>query len=400
VKIWDIASGEEIRTITGHQNGIPSLAFSPNGAVLATASRDRTVRLWKTTNWTETRKVDVPDRLMAIAYSPRGDQIVAAGDAGTIYVWDSLTSALRYSLTGHSFTVRGLAFSLDGRTLASASLDRTVKIWDLQTGRETRTLRGHTDWVYCVAFSPDGRTLASGSEDQTVRMWDTLSPQLRDNMAHAAALPGLDFDDPKFRLDRAELRVRFGQYGKAAADYAHAIESQLDDTHLWYSLGIAYLAAADWPHYRATCAAMVDRFGDTTDGEVARRILYTCLPGAGAVPDPARLLDLAKVGAEWRCDRRVVGAALYRTGKYAESVASFEEAAQDVSPRAWDWLFLAMAHHRLGHTTTAHECLAKGVEWQRQNSVPWTERMETECLRKEAEELLNGDAETHVEEAP
>jgi WD40 repeat protein len=121
---------------------VVSVAFAPDGHTLATASADRTVRLW-----------DLSDR-----DRPR---------------------PLGQPLTGHTNAVEAVAFAPDGRTLATASADRTVRLWDLSDRDRPRPLgqplTGHTSAVRGVAFAPDGRTLATVSDDQTVRLWELPS---------------------------------------------------------------------------------------------------------------------------------------------------------------------------------------------------------------------------------
>ena len=120
--------------VAGHTNDVYSLAFKPNSYLLASASRDKTVRIW-----------DVGDR-------------------------DNLRHVR--TLRGHTDTVRSVAWSPDGRTLASGSADGTVRLWNPNNGINFAVLRGHTNEVFSVAWSPDGRILASGSWDSTIRLWN------------------------------------------------------------------------------------------------------------------------------------------------------------------------------------------------------------------------------------
>ena len=90
----------------------------------------------------------------------------------TVKLWDVQARTLLATLEGHAKSVRSVAFSPDGRLLATGSDDRTVKLWDVQARTLLATLEGHTDSVWSVAFSPDGRLLATGSKDRTVKLWD------------------------------------------------------------------------------------------------------------------------------------------------------------------------------------------------------------------------------------
>ncbi len=108
----------------------------------------------------------------SVAFSPDGKRLASASGDETVKVWDAGTGQETLTLKGHGGRVRSVVFSPDGQRLASASEDATVKVWDAGTGQETLTLRGHTSSVLSVAFSPDGRWLASASKDATVKVWD------------------------------------------------------------------------------------------------------------------------------------------------------------------------------------------------------------------------------------
>jgi WD40 repeat protein/serine/threonine protein kinase len=172
-KIWDLDSGGLVATLEGHSNTIGSVAFSPDGKQLATASDDRQIILWSTDNWKKLLPpLTGPERFKSVTFSPDGKWVVAGDSMGTVTFWDSARGRLIKKLRGHATAVQRVLFSPDGRTLATASWDNTIKLWDPVSGRETQTLREHHDWISCIAFSPDGNTLATGSFDATVRLWN------------------------------------------------------------------------------------------------------------------------------------------------------------------------------------------------------------------------------------
>jgi WD40 repeat protein len=162
-----------LQTLEGHSNGVTSVAFSHDSARLASASYDKTVKIWDVSNGACLHTLEGhSDWVNSVAFSHDSARLASASDDSTVKIWDASSGACLQSLEGHSDYVRSVAFSHDSARLASSSHDSTVKIWDGSSGACLHTLEGHSSYVSSVAFSHDSARLASASGDKTVKIWD------------------------------------------------------------------------------------------------------------------------------------------------------------------------------------------------------------------------------------
>ncbi|MFI2431630.1 hypothetical protein [Streptomyces sp. NPDC018960] len=198
VRLWDVHDPTRPKplgqALTGHTSWVSSAVFSPDGRTLASAGDDGTIRLWDVTDPAGPKPLTTltghHGTIYLVAFSPDGRTLASAGEDNTVRLWTvadpARAAALGAPISGHTAAVRSVAFSPDGRLLASGGDDDTIRLWNTTDPRHPRpvgaALTGHTDLVHSVAFSPDGRTLASGGADDTIRLWSVADP------GHAAAL--------------------------------------------------------------------------------------------------------------------------------------------------------------------------------------------------------------------
>jgi Tol biopolymer transport system component len=188
-RVWDADTGRQLLTLR-HGGEVWDVAFSPNGSRLATTSEDKTARVWDADTGRQLLSLDHGDWLWPVAFSPDGRGLATGTrDTGAARMWDANTGKHQRTFR-HDGGVRGVAFSPDGRHLATSG-DGTALIWDADTGQQLLTLR-HDGGVWGLAFSPDGRHLAT-SGDGTALIWDANSAQELCTLPHDAGVWGLAF---------------------------------------------------------------------------------------------------------------------------------------------------------------------------------------------------------------
>lgn len=214
VKIWNATTGQEVRSLQAHAEGVGSVVFSPDGRHLASASADKTAKVWDATTGEEVLTLRGHSKpVRSVAFSADGTKIATGSDGGTLRIWDAATGRELHTSQGYS---GGLAFSPDGTRMASGA-----GILDLATGKIAVSLRGDKGVVLDVSFGPDGKRIATASGNESVQIWDANTGE------EVLALRGHSY---------WVMGVAFSPDGKRIASSGHDSEVRIWDARTGVSL--------------------------------------------------------------------------------------------------------------------------------------------------------------------
>ena len=186
VRLWNAKTGQLIRTFEGHKGWIRSLAFSPDSTLLASGSTDKSIVIWNVTNGQARQMTGHTDFVGGVAWSPDGTALASTSRDGTVRVWDVATGQPRTGFTfqapanpatNQPYWTTGIAWSPNGMQLAVGATDGVVRLLDARSGQQQRALQGHTNWVIIrgVAYTPNGKNIISEDLNGGIFLWDTAS---------------------------------------------------------------------------------------------------------------------------------------------------------------------------------------------------------------------------------
>jgi WD40 repeat protein/serine/threonine protein kinase len=177
-KLWNVSTGQCIRTFEGHSDSVTSVSLSADGKYALSGSRDNTLKLWDIKSGLCMRTFTGHyNQVQSVCLSADERYALSGSWDNMLKLWDVSTGQCLRTFAGHSGLVRYVSFSADGRYALSGSYDKTLKLWDVSTGQCLRTMEGHSDSVESVSLSADGTYGLSGSHDKTLKLWEMSTGQ-------------------------------------------------------------------------------------------------------------------------------------------------------------------------------------------------------------------------------
>jgi WD40 repeat protein/tRNA A-37 threonylcarbamoyl transferase component Bud32 len=226
IGVWqaprDTSRCDALRVLTGHEGVVYGAAYSLDGQHIATASGDRTIRIWEAATGRERFVLKGHlSQVYSVAWSPDGKHLASAGADKVIRIWDATAGGPVRTLPGHADDIWCVAYSRDGR-LASVDGKGIVRLWDATTGRAIRTIAAEDLGVWSAAFSPDGNRLLLGCGGGIIQIWDTIAEERKPLLAwkgHERNVYGVTFSPDGQRIasagEEGTIRIWDAQTGRA-----------------------------------------------------------------------------------------------------------------------------------------------------------------------------------------
>jgi WD40 repeat protein/Flp pilus assembly protein TadD len=432
-RIWEVASGELVGRPLQHASRVNYADFSPDGLRIVTASDDDTARLWDArTGEPLLVPLNHHGTVVYASFSPDGLRIATASKDRTAVVWDSASGQPICTGLVHPWTVRQAVFSSQGDHLVTTGPGGTRWMWDLRPDERpledlrkmAQMLAGHRidekrDVMPLdpVAQRSIWQTLRERypesfeASPEEVQIWHrtTMAEHLRNRQWEAAVwhLDRLIAEEPEDVLLRALRGVAQAEQGhlkEASADFAQAAEKAPGERQLWCLHALLCLAAKDSAGYRRACQTLLAL--PANDARDAYLDAWICVLAPEGVTDPRKVVQRAEQALASSPPNpdylATLGGALVRAGQIDEAVRRLNDAMAQRrrSSSVREWLLLALARQRLGHTGEAQLWLERADRWLEDKSAsgdspddpsfPWHRRLYLNLLHREVEATLKG----------
>jgi WD40 repeat protein/Flp pilus assembly protein TadD len=378
VRVYNARTGRQTLALGGLSGGYP--AFSPDGSRLAAKGGDGSVRLYDTLTGQETLALHGPAGFGALAFSPDGSRLTAITAAASnnlvrVCVWAAPTDIVAWQVKRREALAPGLPAWHRARADESERAgDWYAAAFHLGRLTEAEPANGLHHFRRGVALGQLRRTTEADKEFERARVLKDDLPEL---------------------MTRADTYAMLSLWHFTANLYAKAMAAPDAPSDVCYRHALLCLYLDDWSGHASACSATMRRFGRSQNPVEANRAAWTCALASGSLPELQPAVEaarqLVRANPKNPAVRNTLGAILYRAGQDGEAVRELNESIrlQANSGNELDYLFLAMAHHRLGKPDEARSWLEKATQVQAKlRPVSWTDRLEWQLLYREAEALL------------
>jgi len=411
LRIWDVVTGKELRSIPAHGEAVSSVAYSPDGKHLATASFDHTVKIWDANSDVLVRELrNHQDQVYKVVFNADGTRLASVGKDRVVYVWDVATGNIIRSINDKHDDVVCAAFNRDGSLLASSTKDGSIKVWDINTEPKSRLITGSGKSVTGLAFSPDGRRLASVGSEGDIKLWDLVSCQ-KVYSFKGGAFNCLAFSPDGLRLaaGSSAKMIAIWESVRPPAELAHSryardlVESLFVADRIREDvLELIELDQTLSEPVRREARARAERHRENPEALNNRSWEVVRVPGHSPSAYQAALRQSREASRQLPDNGymlNTLGVAQYRVGLYSEAVATLTKSDKINSARTKrslpeDLAFLAMAHFRLGHKEEAARFMQKLDQTKTRifGFPPQSAFVQVKAIREEAKDLLHGAA--------